>query len=319
MKRLPSITRLQAFEAAARLGGFTQAARALNMTQGSVGYQVRMLERQLGVELFLRSPRGLVLTSDGTRLAQSLVQAFLGLQDALDEVMPQHEVNTLTVTVFTSFAVKWLIPRVAEFEAQNSAVELCLVGEDHFVDFRTQDRDVGVRYGRGHWPGARATRLRDEVAFPVCSPALLKRHRLRTVDDLGKLPLLSEEGRNLFEDGPDWEAWFQRAGTVPPNRGRAHFRLRSTGACMALQGAIEGQGIALARGLLVADDLASGKLVRPLDLSFRTDFGYFLVQPAGKPATRKAEIFQAWLAAAMGQTFDQILARPKYALPAAAD
>jgi LysR family glycine cleavage system transcriptional activator len=304
-RRLPSLSMLRTFEATARLGSFTRAADQLNMTQGAVSYQVRMLEEHLGIKLFLRTPRKLVLTLDGDKLAHSLIRAFGALATALDEVCPSLSKDRLSVTVFTSFATKWLVPRLRGFHQTHPQINLRILGEDKPVDPSEFDHDVGIRYGRGKWNGLEARLLHDDVVFPVCSPRLLAEHRIDTVGDLANISLLNEESRNLFDDGADWEAWFRRAAPEAfderPDCARP-CRIRYTHASLALQAAIEGQGVALTNGFLVADDLASGRLVRPLDVTVRADCAYYLVRRPTKPMTKCARSFCDWLMAEIRQT-----------------
>src|SRR5580658_2147555 len=144
-RRLPSLSMLRTFEATARLGSFTRAADQLNMTQGAVSYQVRMLEEHLGIKLFLRTPRKLVLTLDGDKLAHSLIRAFGALATALDEVCPSLSKDRLSVTVFTSFATKWLVPRLRGFHQTHPQINLRILGEDKPVDPSEFDHDVGIR------------------------------------------------------------------------------------------------------------------------------------------------------------------------------
>jgi LysR family transcriptional regulator, glycine cleavage system transcriptional activator len=304
MKHLPHLAPLRTFEAAARLGGFTQAAQSLNITQGAASYQIKMLEERLGTKLFMREQHGLVLTPEGTQLLQSVVKALDILDLALWHLRMGRGRNTLAVTMFTSFAAKWLISRLSDLAAHYVDIGLQIFVEDHLVDFRAGDRDAGIRYGKGSWPGVDATLIHRDEIFPVCSPRLLSDRTLMDAASLLKFPLLCETDGSTFDDRADWHAWLRRAGhAVASDNGLGDLSYLLCGqACVVLQAAIEGQGIALARGLLVADDLAAGRLVPCCGPSLPSDSAYYFVRPAGKPAPPKVEAFKDWLLAAIAET-----------------
>jgi len=303
-KNLPPLAPLRTFEAAARLGGFTQAAQALNITQGAASYQIKMLEERLGTALFSRERRGLVLTSEGAQLLHSVVKALDILDSAMSQLEADRRRNTLALSVFTSFATKWLASRLSDLTAQIPDVDLHIFVEDHLVDFRAGVRDAGVRYGKGPWPGLHATLMQRDEIFPVCSPRLLEKCAPNDVTSLMKCPLLCECDRHAFDDGSDWHAWLRRAGhVVPSNAGRGGVSYMIFGqASVVLQAAIEGQGIALARGLLVADDLAAGRLVPCTGPSFPSDFAYYFVWPEETPMLPKVEALKDWFMRAIGRT-----------------
>jgi LysR family glycine cleavage system transcriptional activator len=302
---IPSLLMLRAFAAAARTGSFTQAASGLHMSQGAVSYQVRTLETQLGIRLFQRAPRKLVLTAEGERLSSSLVKAFGALQAALDDVSPNTANNMLSAAVSTSFATRWLVSRIRGFQQSHPEIQLRILGEDRPDDISPEDQDVVIRYGRSKWPGLEAKLLHRDTVFPVCSPHFLVEHKLDAVSQLKNMPLLNEEGERLFEDGLDWDVWFRRIAPNLLNGGAFHSqrcRIHYAHAGMVLQAAIEGQGVALAGELLVADDLRAGRLVRPLDLGIKSDFAYYFVRSPSKPMSKSARVFLDWLQIEIGKT-----------------
>ena len=304
-KILPPLAPLRTFEAAARLGGFTQAAHALNITQGAASYQIKMLEERLGTTLFLRERRGLVLTPEGSQLLRSVIKALDIIDTAVSQLKTDRSRNSLAVTVFTSFATKWLASRLSDLTAHYPDIDLHIFVEDHLVDFRTGERDAGVRYGKGPWPGLRATLIHRDEVFPVCSPRLFDKRASNSATSLMKHPLLCEADRHAFDDGPDWHAWLRRAGCAAPSDiGLGEISCMICGqASVALQAAIEGQGIALARGLLVADDLAAGRLVPCIGPSFPSDFAYYFVWPEDKPTQPKVEALKKWLTVTVNETW----------------
>jgi LysR family glycine cleavage system transcriptional activator len=302
-KNLPSLAPFRTFEAAARLGGFTQAAQALNITQGAASYQIKMLEERIGTTLFLRDRRGLVLTSEGAQLLHSVVKALDILDSAMSQVEVDRRRNTLALSVFTPFATKWLASRLSDFTAQFPEIDLHIFVEDHLVDFRAGERDAGVRYGKGQWPGLNATLMQRDEIFPVCSPHLLEKCAANDVTSLMmKCPLLCESDTHAFDDGPDWHAWLRRAGhVVSSDAGPRGVSCMFFGqASVVLQAAIEGQGIALARSLLVADDLAAGRLVPCSGPSFPSDFAYYFVWPEETNMLPKVEALKDWFMRAIG-------------------
>jgi len=303
-KNLPPLAPLRTFEAAARLGGFTQAAQSLNITQGAASYQIKMLEERLGTILFLRERRGLVLTSEGTQLLNSVVKALDILDSAMSQLKADRGRNTLSVSVFTSFATKWLVSRLSDLTAQFPDVDMHIFVEDHLMDFRAGERDAGVRYGKGPWSGLHATLMHRDEIFPVCSPRLLDKSTPNDPTNLMKYPLLCESDRHAFDDGPDWHAWLRRAGhVVPSDVGLGDISCTICGqASVVLQAAIEGQGIAVARGLLVADDLAAGRLVPCIGPSFPSDFAYYFVWPEDRPMLPRVEALRDWFMRAIGRT-----------------
>jgi LysR family transcriptional regulator, glycine cleavage system transcriptional activator len=300
---LATLTPLRTFVAAARLGGFTQASQSLNITQGAVSYQIRTLEEQLEIKLFVRDRRGLVLTSDGAQFLQSVLEALEIVDLAVSRLRTDRGRNALTVTVPTALATKWLISRMADLMVHSQDMELQIVAEDHLVDFRSGDRDAGIRYGNGPWPGVHATQIHRDEIFPVCSPRLLVNGTLPDAESLLEFTLLHETDRN---DGPDWQAWLRRAGlSAPADHSLAGASCVICGqASVTIQAAIEGHGVALARGLLIADDLAAGRLVVCLGLSFPSDWAYYFVRPATAPVRPRVEAFRAWLTDAISKTRD---------------
>jgi LysR family glycine cleavage system transcriptional activator len=304
MKNLPFLAPLRTFEAAARLGGFTQAAQALNITQGAASYQIKMLEERTGTTLFLRERRGLVLTSEGAQLLHSVVKALDILDSAMCQLETDRRRNTLALSVFSSFATKWLASRLSDLAAQFPDVDLRIFVEDHLVDFQAGERDAGVRYGKGPWPGLHATLMQRDEIFPVCSPRLLEKCAANDVTSLIRYPLLCESDRQAFDDGPDWHAWLRRAGhVVPSDAGPRNVSCIIFGpASVVLQAAIEGQGIALARGLLVTDDLAAGRLVPCSGPCIPSDSAYYFVWPEETPMLPKVEALKDWFMRAIGQT-----------------
>ena len=288
-RRLPPLNALRAFEAAARHLSFTRAASELHVTQTAISHQIRALEERLGVRLFRRLPRGLLLTEEAQRYLPPIRDAFDQIALATERLTTVGASTTLTVSVLPSFATKWLVPRLGRFRAAHPDLDLRISASSQLVDFARDDVDVGIRMGRGVYPGLRVERLLGESLVPVCSPQLLEgAPPLRRPEDLRHHLLLHDE------DYAGWELWLGLAGVdgVDARRGPIF-----TDSGMVVQAAAEGQGVALARRLLAAGDLAAGRLMQPFDVSIPHDLAYYLVCPEATAEQPKIAAFRSWLMA----------------------
>jgi LysR family transcriptional regulator, glycine cleavage system transcriptional activator len=288
---LPSLNGLRAFEAAARLLSFTQAAAELNVTQTAISHQIRRLEDQLGIKLFLRHGRSLTLTQEAQDYLSAVRSAFEDLRRATARLHRSGRERRLTVSTTASLATKWLVSRVAAFQDANPGMEIRITTSTGLVDFRREDVDLAVRYGRGHWPGLRADWLMAERLFPVCSPGLLRGSEpLRLPADLARHTLLHT---TVYRD--DWGLWLIAAGlplSIAARRGLT-FDL----GFMAIQAAVEGLGVALGRLHLVEADIAAGRLVAPFDTVLPQDAGYYVVVPEATAGLADIALFRDWLIA----------------------
>lgn len=287
-RRLPPLKALPDFEAAARHLSFTKAADELHVTHGAVSRQVKALEEHLGVPLFRRLNRTLLLTDEGQAYVGVVRELLERLAEATDRLKKRDERGGLTVSTTGSFAIKWLVPRLARFRAAHPEIDVRLHANDALVDFSRDDVDIAIRYGRGQYSGLRAERLMTEDFVPVCSPALLKGpHPLRAPDDLRHFPLLHEEGTQI-----DWRMWLMAAGVegVDPTRGPTYSH-----GSMVMMAAINGEGAALGRTALIAEDLAAGRLVKPFDLALAAEWAYYIVYPPRALARPKVAAFRDWL------------------------
>ena len=289
MKRwLPPLNALRAFEAAARHQSFTRAAEELNVTQTAVSHQIRTLEERLGLKLFDRRGRALQLTEAAQNYLPSVRSAFDELHDATERLVRRDGDATLTVSTLTSFAAKWLIPRLGGFQDRHPEISIRIATSMVSVDFDRDDIDVAIRYGRGDWPGLRVDRLVREDIFPVCSPKLVAGpNPLRRPDELASHTLLHVVG--FLED---WRVWLTAANVdgVDPSSG-----LRFDLMMNALQAAIDGLGVALGRSALVEGDLAAGRLIAPFDISLPFEAAYYVVAPEQSADRPNIKAFREWL------------------------
>jgi LysR family transcriptional regulator, glycine cleavage system transcriptional activator len=286
---LPSLNGLRAFEAAARHMSFTRAAAELNVTQTAISHQIRRLEEQIGIPLFIRRNRALELTREAQDYLPSIRSAFEDLHRATARLRRADPDGRLTVSTTVSLATKWLVSRVAAFQDANPGFEVRITTSTHLVDFRREEVDAAVRYGLGVWPGMRAHWLMAEQTFPVCSPYLLKDEQpLRSPEDLAHHTLL-----HSTVSREDWQLWLTAAGlpsSIATRRGMTFDQ-----SFMALQAAMDGLGVALGRFHLVEGDIAAGRLVAPFDVVLPQDAGYYVVSPEATADTPKITRFRDWL------------------------
>jgi LysR family glycine cleavage system transcriptional activator len=289
--RLPSLNGLRAFEAAARHMSFTQAAAELNVTQTAISHQIRRLEQELGVVLFARRNRSLALTPVATEYLPAIRAAFQDLRLATERLRGRGSDRVLTISTLASFAAKWLLPRLAAFQELQPAIDVRITTSMDLVDFRKDDVDAAIRYGRGQWPGVSATWLMADDLFPVCSPALLAGpHPLRGPQDLAHHALLHTSGF-----GDDWRLWLTAAG-LPAEAARPGLTFDLS--LMTVQAAIDGLGVAIGRTSYVKDDIDNGRLVVPFDIALPADAGFYLVSPKPAAKTPKLAVFADWLVSA---------------------
>jgi LysR family glycine cleavage system transcriptional activator len=286
---LPSLNGLRAFEAAARHLSFTRAAAELSVTQTAISHQIRRLEEQLGIRLFVRQNRALALTREAQGYLPAVRAAFDDLRRATARLMRPEREGVLIVSTMASLAAKWLVTRVAAFQDAHPSLEVRITTSSHLVDFQREEVDMAVRYGRGSWPGLRAQWLMAEDIFPVCSPAMLNGAKpLRRPEDLAHHTLLHT---TVLRE--DWQLWLTAAGlpvSLALRRGLSFDQ-----SFMAVQAAIDGLGVALGRSRLVDADIAAGRLVVPFDVVLPADAGYYIVAPEATADTPKFALFRDWL------------------------
>lgn len=287
--KLPSLNALRAFVTAGRRLNLAVAARELFVTPSALSHQIRGLEESLGMALFIRKRQGLELTEAGQQLLPGLAEAFDRIGDTLARLQPAAESNTLTVSMLSTFAMRWFIPRLAHFQQLHPEIEVRISTSVELVDFAREDVDCAIRSGRGQWPGTVAVRLFAERLAPVCSPKLLQASPLATPADLAAHTLLHAKLRP-----DDWRIWLHAVGcsTLQPAHEQT-FETRN----FAIQAAIDGVGIAIIDPSLVADELQTGRLVQPFALTLPADSAYYLVTPANRPESPRLAAFRNWLLA----------------------
>jgi DNA-binding transcriptional LysR family regulator len=270
---LPPIQALRAFEAAARHLSYSRAAEELSLTHGAISQHIARLERELGgVQLFVREGQRMLLTDAGQVLVMDLREGLQRLAEAFNNARTRPRsrqiTRTLTVSVLPSFAVRWLVPRLWAFQSSHPDIDIAIRPTATLAALDGRDGiDLAIRYGSGHWPGLHTAELMTSVIFPVCSPALLDRTPVESPRDLLNMTLL----RNPRQK---WSPWFKAAGLELPEPAQGPSY---DDAGLLLQAAVAGQGVALARAVLAADDLALGRLVRVCDVEIADTYSWFVV------------------------------------------
>jgi LysR family transcriptional regulator, glycine cleavage system transcriptional activator len=292
--RLPSLNGLRAFEAAARHLSFTQAASELNVTQTAISHQIKRLEQELGVRLFVRQNRSLTLTPEANQYLPGVRAAFNDLKLATDRLLRKDQDHVLTVSTLASLAAKWLLPRLSAFQEAHPGIDVRITTSTGLVDFQRDNVDAAIRYGRGQWPGVRADWLMADEVFPVCSPALANGTKpLKCPEDLRDHVLLHTSNAN----SDDWRLWLTAAG-LPADLSKqpgVTFDL----IFMTIQAAIDGIGVAMGRTSYVQDDIAKGRLVVPFKIALPADAGFYLVSPQARADSPKLSAFREWLVASV--------------------
>ncbi len=293
MRRLPPLNSLRAFESAARQLSFTSAANELNVTPGAVSQQIKMLESYLGVKLFKRQNRMILLTEQAQVCLPYLTEGLDRLAEAMEVIRQFNVDKPLTITVASAFASKWFMPRLRHFQDLHPDIGVRIDVSSELVDLVHEDIDVGIRFGDGNYPGLQTDFLLPQEVFPVCSPKLLEQGPpLNSPNDLKHYTLICGDYYYIDSTQPDWDMWFATIGVDMVNT--KHY-LRFSQAELVVQAAVEGQGVALAGSVTVSDDLKAGRLVQLFELSIPLAFSYYLVYAESKGQQPMVQAFRRWL------------------------
>lgn len=300
---IPSLPGLRAFEAVARLLSFRKAAEELSVTTSAVSHQVRKLEDALDVCLLDRNPGGVSLTPAGKRLLPEVQAALDRLALAVADLRRRAPDTPLTISLLPTFAVRWLIPRLADFRLKHPGIEVRVDACMEIVDLAGSDVDIAIRYGRGGWPGLHCEPLIAETLIAVCSPALLNASGpLKKPSDLLHQVLLHNSAHP-----EDWDLWMTAASV----RGCDLSRGPSFGYSeLLLRAAAEGLGVAVARRHLVQAELHSGSLVAPFDITHDTGICYWLVCQSQALSDRRVADFREWLLGEIGAQEEPVPSGP---------
>jgi LysR family glycine cleavage system transcriptional activator len=291
----PGLRSLRAFVASARLLSFSRAAEEIGVTPAAISHQIKEVEDQLRVTLFIRNSRTMSLTREGEILATAAQESLETLGRAVKRVKRLENRNQIKVSASASIAAKWLVPRLDKFMEIAPNADVRLDVNNALVDFEREDVDIAVRFGEGKYPGLDAKLLFQDIVFPVCSPSIItKETPLSQPRDLLKHKLIHlDYDIQSASPWPNWKMWMAAAGIKDfDDRSGLHFRQTS----LTVQAAIDGMGVALGDSNLVADDLAAGRLVKPFELVLRTppQFAYYIITPRGAPPNPLVALFLDW-------------------------
>ena len=299
-RSLPPLNSLRTFEAAARLGSFTKAARELNVTPAAVSHQIRGLEEYLGVTLFRRTTRRLALTDQATAAAETLHEAFHRISQSVESLRPSGrsgrsgKSGALSISVTPAFATRWLVARLPHFQKRHPRIHLRIAASPSPVDFDQEDIDVAVRIGRGGFAGVVAVELFHEWLAPVASPAFLRQNVLRRPVDITRVPMLHDNSMRRAGRPRAWQEWFRIAGApLLETRRGTHF----DDGHLALQAAAAGGGVALGRLVYAVDDLAAKRLRIAMQPVIEMDIAYYLLIPEARAGLPAVIAFRTWIEA----------------------
>lgn len=286
-RRLPPLNALKAFETAARHLSFTKAAEEMYVTQAAISHQIKALEDHLGLKLFMRKNRSLLLTEEGQSYFLDIKEIFLQLHESTEKLLARGAKGSLTVSLQPSFAIQWLVPRLNQFSELHPDIDVRIKAVDLDEGSLTDDVDVAIYYGRGTWRNLHADKLHTEYLLPVCSPLLLNSSKpLSEPTDL--------QYHNLLHDGSRraWKAWFTTQNYKHFNVNQGPIFSHSS---MVLQAAIHGQGVALAHNVLARPDINSGRLIVPFNHVLISKDAYYLVCRESQTELGKITAFRQWM------------------------
>lgn len=294
--RLPPLTALRAFEAAARHMSFAKAAEELHVTPAALSFQIKSLEEHLGQPLFRRLNRAVELTEAGRTLSPGTSEAFDRLHTAWRATRRLSDTQTLNITAGPAFTAKWLAPRLYEFARAHPDIDLRFSASLRLVDFDRDEIDVAIRFGYGKDEGLYAIQLRREWVIPAMTPELAA--RFPTIDSLRDAPLLYDDSIDFLDPPCDWPTWFRANGVdFAPTHG-AHF----SQADHAVDAALSGAGVVLGRRAMVVKHLAEGQLVAPFPLALETKAHFRFLCQKGAENRPQIAAFRHWMLSEIDKT-----------------
>ena len=299
-QHLSHLNALKAFEVVARHESVKKAAEELSVTPAAISHHIKKLEEYYGIALFNRLEGRFELTAVGHAALPKLQEGFEAISTAVQQMRAVTGRRTLRVLAAPSFAAKWVAPRLSRFLDVEPDIDIELSSSSDLISenvppsaisaaLRQKEVDVAIPFGRGRFPGCKATKLMSVEAVPLCSPRFVEEGVLKTPADLLGQTLLHDNTR--YPENPTWSDWMVRAGVNAADGTRGiHFDQ----AAQALEAAIEGQGVALSLKPLASADLAAGRLVIPFDIALPLKISYYVVQDQGEPDSR-VEAFRSWI------------------------
>lgn len=294
--RLPPLTALRAFDAAARHMSFAKAAEELNVTPAALSFQIKSLEEHLGAPLFKRLNRAVELTQAGQALAPDTAAGFLTLMNGWHAAQRTQDHQTLTVTAGPAFTAKWLAPRLYEFAQQHPEIELRFSASLRMMDLERDNIDVAIRFGYGPDHGLYSLPLAEEWVTPVMIPALAE--RFPTPESLRDAVLIQDESINFLKVPANWQQWFKAMGVPVIEPTGPKF----SQADHAVDAAIAGVGVVMGRRALVVKDLAEGRLVAPYGVALPVDARFRFICAKGDEERPQIAAFRKWICEEIDKT-----------------
>ena len=285
--RLPPLNALRAFEASARHLSFTRAADELFVTQAAISHQIKSLEEHLGIKLFMRKNRALLLTEEGQAYFTDIKDIFTSLLDATERLLSRGAKGAITLSLPPSFAIHWLVPRLNAFNELHPDIDVRIKAVDQNDGLLTEDVDLAIYYGRGQWSKVKADKLHTEYLIPVCAPLVFDGDKpLNSPEDLKHHTLLHDSSRK------DWKRWCNQVGVQDINVNHGPIFSHSS---MILQAAIHGQGIALAHNILAKPDIEAGRLICPFSDVLVNKSAFYVVCRENQADIGKIAAFREWI------------------------
>lgn len=290
---IPDLAVLQAFECAARHENFTKAAAELNLTQSAISRQIRVLESQLGVLLFERVRKRVVLSAAGRKLLPEALQLLLKSEEMMLRARASSGgMDVLSIATLPTFGTRWLLPRLPDFKRRHPGISINVASRSKPFDLSAEDFDLAIHYGQPVWAHATCTYLCSEIILPVASPFLIESLAVGRPEELADKPLLHLATRPKL-----WAEWFEHSGLAG---GNAFSGDRFDQFAMIIEAAVRGLGFALLPLYLIEDEVSSGRLSIAFDSPMTTDNSYYVVLPEGKQENAMALSFQSWLLESVG-------------------
>ena len=296
VRSVPPLNPLRAFEAAARYSSFTKAAEELCVTPSAVSHQVKTLENYLGLTLFTREAKSLVLTPVGRNYLPSVQEAFEILGEATRRIQSEQK-PVLRIDLPPTFAAKWLIPRLERFVRAHPNIDVKVSTTSAQLDFNRNEYDLAIRFGRGQYQDLISELCLAVNVFPVCSPACVSQDKpLNEPNDLQHHTLLHDDSTYADGSNPHWSHWLKHAQATDVDAGRG-LSFRPTH--LVLNAALDGLGVALAKDVWVEQDIAAGRLIKPFDITLPVDLAYYIVYQKHRSEDANVRTFIAWVGSEM--------------------
>ncbi|MGH1351115.1 MAG: transcriptional regulator GcvA [Methyloligellaceae bacterium] len=290
--RLPSLKALRAFETVARHLSFKKAGAELNVTPAAVSHLVKILEEDLGVQLFIRNRNYLKLTKAGQDIYPDIEQGFKQIGQGVRKLDRHYRKAVLKIAVAPAFSTKWLVPHLDSFFCKYPGLDINIHASHDVIDYASEEVDIGIRFGAGQYAGFISELLLADALIPVARPDFVKAHNITTPDDFSNHMLLHDESMRFNENFPDWSAWFSMIGI---HCAEAREGPRFSTASDAIEAAISGAGILLTRETLVCHDIAAGKLVRLSGSKLPLRQGFYIVYAEENIKREEVLAFRNWL------------------------